>query len=193
MQGMHESPDPLHAPSHTATRFDVTRWPQAVRSAELARGTLVRCGPGVRLAGWPETPEVRAEAMRQALEGQLIPVMLAAAWVWGCAQHPGVPIACSTQRGARPKLQPHPQLDVHEYRYPPGDLVALGTLTLPTPARTACDLVRMSEEFAVTTIVAIRLLLRAAGLSQAAWEVTLQAGPGRHRRRALARVAGFRS
>lgn len=186
---MHDSLWWPEHPPHAGVPVDVTRWPHAVRSAELVRGTLVRCGPGLRFAAWPETAAVRAEAIRQELDDKQMPVLLAAAWVWGCARHPGTPFACSTQRGTRPKLRSQPQLTVHEFRYPDTDLVRCGPLTLPTPARTACDLVRLTDALEVTVVVAIRLLLRKAGLSRVEWEHTLRHGPGRHRKRAMQRVA----
>ncbi|WP_017794110.1 hypothetical protein [Leucobacter salsicius] len=168
--------------------IDVGGWPVAVRSAELARGTLVACGPGVRLVSWPETAEARAYAATQAIGDQLMPVMMAAAWVWGCARDPGLPFLCSTRGRARPKLQYSPELHVHEYRYAGSDLEACGEVTLPSPARTACDLVRLSAELSATTVITIRLLLLRAGLSREEWRHELMRGPGRSRVRALQRL-----
>lgn len=168
--------------------IDVGGWPVAVRSAELARGTLVPCGPGVRLVSWPETAEARAYAARQAIGDHLMPVMQSAAWVWGCTRDPGVPFLCSTRGGTRPKHLRSAAVHVHEFRYPAGDLVRCGEVALPSPARTACDLVRLNAELDATTIVSIRLLLLRAGLSREDWQRELMRGPSRGRARALRRL-----
>lgn len=167
--------------------IDVGSWPVAVRSAELLRGTLVACGPGVRLVSWPDTAEARAYAAQQAIGDQLMPVMLSAAWVWGCARDPGVPFDCSTRGGTRPKFQYSRQLRVHEYQYELGDLEECGATALPSPARTACDLIRLSTQLSAATIVAARLLVMRAGLSPEGWRREIMRGPARGRSRALHR------
>lgn len=171
--------------------IDVGAWPVAVRSAELARGTLVPCGPGVRLVSWPETAEARAYAAQQAIGEHLMPVMQAAAWVWGCARSPGIPFHCSTRGGTRPKHLRSAAVRVHEFRYGAHDLVKCGDCSLPSHARTACDLLRMSTNLDATTIVSIRLLVLRAGLSRDELRRELMRGPGRSRARALNRLAAL--
>ncbi|MHA3683253.1 hypothetical protein ACXR2T_11850 [Leucobacter sp. HY1910] len=179
--------------SGPAERVCIDSWAPAVVSAELARGTLVRCGPGVRLAAWPETREARAEALLRVIGGQLMPVLLAAAWVWGSARSTGSPIVCALRAGARPKLKHQPLFQVHEYRYPAHDLVHCSNLLLPSPLRTACDLVRIPAEFGAPLRAATRLLVLREGISRESWERAIQAGPGRNRVRALRRVAELSS
>ena len=75
-------------------RFDL--WPEALRSAELRRGTLVACGPGVRGVGWPDSPRVRLAALAPWLSGGRVAAFRTAAWVWGAAREPGRPLRVTT-------------------------------------------------------------------------------------------------
>lgn len=126
--------------------------------------------------------------MRDGLDDPYIPILMAAAWVWGCTRKPGSPISCSTLGGRRQRLEPRPQLSVHEFHYVETDLAACGALVLPTPARTACDLVRLSDQLGTEKEVAVRLLVLRAGLTGVELEAVLLRSPGRHRRRALERI-----
>lgn len=167
----------------------IDSWAPTVVSAELAHGTLVRCGPGVRLAAWPETSETRAEALSRVIGARLMPVLFAAAWVWGCVRDPGSPIVCALQKGARPKLNSRSDVQVHEYRYPERELVRCGVLTLPGPLRTACDLLRLCPRFTLEVRVTTRLLLLRADASSQALVSAIHEGPGRNRVRALRRIS----
>ncbi|MBP1325114.1 hypothetical protein JOF28_000346 [Leucobacter exalbidus] len=181
----------LHTSRPGRTRINFERWPAAVRSAELAHGTLVRCGPGVRLAAWPDTPATRAHVLRELLGTKLIPILISAAWVWGCAGEPGSPISCSTRGGGRPKLACARTMRVHEFHYAATDLVACDGVALPTPERTVCDLLRLEETFTVSLAVTCRLLVQRGQLSRERCQAALHAGPGRHRARALTRLAAL--
>ena len=178
---------PSTAPARPYVNID--GWSPPVQSAELARGTLVRCGPGVRLAAWPESAEVRAQVLRRVIGDTLMPVLMSAAWVWGCARDPGTPLVCATKGSTRPKLEATGPLRVHEFRYPQRHLAQCGDTVLPNPTRTACDLVRLSAELTPEVVVAIRLLVLQAAVSREAWELALRSCPSRHRVRALARIA----
>lgn len=166
----------------------IDSWAPTVVSAELAHGTLVRCGPGVRLAAWPETSETRAEALLRVIGPRFMPVLFAAAWVWGCVRDPGSPIVCALRKGARPKLNSRSEVRVHEYRYPERDLVRCSVLTLPGPLRTACDLLRLCPGFTLELRVTTRLLLLRADASTQALVRAIHEGPGRNRVRALRRI-----
>ena len=167
----------------------IDSWAPTVVSAELAHGTLVRCGPGVRLAAWPETSETRAEALLRVIGPRLMPVLFAAAWVWGCVRDPRSPVVCTLRKGARPKLNSRSEVEVHEYRYPDRDLVRCGVLTLPGPLRTACDLLRLCPRFSLEVRVTTRLLLLRADVSSQALVSAIHEGPGRNRVRALRRIS----
>lgn len=173
---------------------NIDDWSPAVMSAELARGTLVRCGPGVRLASWPDTAEVRAQVLRRVIGSTLMPILMSAAWVWGCARTPGSPLVCATVGATRPKLADGgTPLQVHEFRYPDSDLSNCGTIVLPSPVRTACDLLRLSTELTLEIVIAARLLALRAELDREAWEVALLNGPSKDRIRAFRRVAALSS
>ncbi len=134
-------------------------WPHAVRSAETLRGTLVRCGPGVRLAGWPETPRVRATALAPWLAGGRVAIRLSAAWIWGAAARPGTPIELSTPAGRRADPMTTRDLRVRQFRFRDDELCFFGDLTVTTPIRTAADLLREPEGFDRRHRIACRLLL----------------------------------
>lgn len=140
----------------TPPRFD--DWPQAIRSAELLRGTVVPCGPGLRLAAWPETPTVRACALRPVFHSGLIAAHLTAAWIWGAARHPGIPLEFITRSGKlRDGFGENPPR-LHRYRIEPDDTVPLGELFVTSPSRTLFDLLR-AETFSRRSRLACRVLL----------------------------------
>ncbi len=89
---------PIHQAGGRVPRWD--RWPEAVRSAELRAGSLVRCGPGYRPVGWPETPRVRAAALAPWLGAGRTAVLGTAAWIWGAAREPGSPLEIATEARA---------------------------------------------------------------------------------------------
>ncbi|EYT52754.1 hypothetical protein H490_0112310 [Leucobacter sp. UCD-THU] len=140
-------------------RFD--RWPPAVRSAERLRGSLVGCGPGVRGAGWPDTPRVRASALGPWLTPDRVAVRLTAAWVWGACRDPGRPLEFSTLGGRRPPLRRRgPDLALHQFVYPDEALHVFDPgLRVTGPAQTVCDLLRTPGAFEPRRRVAVRLLL----------------------------------
>lgn len=88
----------MHQAGGRVPRWD--RWPEAVRSAELRAGSLVRCGPGYRPVGWPETPWVRAAALAPWLGAGRTAVLGTAAWIWGAAREPGSPLEVATEARA---------------------------------------------------------------------------------------------
>lgn len=136
-------------------------WPEAVRSAELLSGTVVRCGPGLRLASWPETPSVRITALSRWLDHRRIAADLTAAWVWGASAHPsprpGAPLEFAVLGG---KLGAVPEGDavLHEYTLRPDEVLPIAGFAATAPARTALDLLR-SEEFCDRRRLACRLLI----------------------------------
>lgn len=146
------------APTHAAIpRTDL--WPVAIRSAELHRGTLVRCGPGTRPVGWPETPRVRAHALAPWLTEQRIAVQRVAAWIWGAARDPGTPLHFA-MRGSRRAFRTASRIvELHEFQFVPGDLVPLDQALVTSPLRTVFDLLRSPADFTRTDHVACRLLL----------------------------------
>ena len=133
-------------------------WPPAVRSAELLAGVLVRCGPGVRPIGWPESPPVRLAAISEVLEGGYIAISQTAAWVWGAARDPGHRLQVSVPPGRRlPQLQPR-DITVRQLRLEPDDLIRLGEHTVSSPLRTLKDIVQGSAQFTSAEVVNCRLL-----------------------------------
>lgn len=139
-------------------RFD--RWPHAVRSAELLRGTLVRCGPGVRPVGWPETPRVRAAALAPWLTPDRIAIRMSAAWIWGAARRPDAPLELSTADRRRPEPGAHRDHLLRQFRYADDALRLLDGFVVTDPEQTVYDLLRVPHGFGRRHRVACRLLLR---------------------------------
>src|SRR5699024_5801391 len=73
-----------------------------VVSAELLRGTIAPCGPGVRGVGWPESASVRAATLHSCLPwSKLVTVLRSAAWVWGAPWNDDGQLFFSTLEGKR--------------------------------------------------------------------------------------------
>lgn len=134
------------------------RWPEAVRSAELIRGTVVRCGPGLRLTAWPETPSVRAAALRPLFRDDLIASHITAAWIWGAARNPGEPLDFLTLNSRTQGTEPETGIRLHRFRMGNGDIAALGGLNVTTPRRTLFDLLR-GDQFSTEQRLVCRVLL----------------------------------
>lgn len=168
-------------------RFDL--WPPALRSAELLRGSLVRCGPGLRGVGWPETPRVRLAALAPWLAHGEVATHLTAAWVWGAAHRPGRPLQV-TVRAKRRRRRPDTEwLRVYELRYAEEDTHRFGDFQVTTPLRTTLDLL-YAEGFGRSERVACRLLSRAVDGGASSVLAELRARRRPHRRAALERFAG---
>lgn len=163
-------------------------WPDAVRSAELQRGTLVRCGPGVRLVSWPETPRVRLTAIAPWLGAEHIAILQTAAWVWGAARSPGRPLELSTQHRRRTRAESPVGTLVHQYAYATNATVRFGDFEVTTPLRTITDLLRLPEDFTRVHRLACRLLLLSPEIDRALISTALGSGPPPHRRRARDRL-----
>lgn len=176
---------PVHRPPRIP-RFD--RWAPAIRSAERLRGTLVTCGPGHRLVGWPDSPRVRAQALAPWLTERRIAVGLSAAWVWGAAQNPGRPLRFATRDGTRAPRAESTDYTIQQFALIEDDVEQLGDFAVTSPLRTVFDLLRAPQEFGVPHRVACRLLLiRATGGTEAVRE-RLAAGGRPYRKLALERL-----
>ncbi len=171
-------------------RFDL--WPEALRSAERLRGTLVPCGPGLRGVGWPETPRVRLAALAPWLADGRIAVYLTAAWVWGAARGPGHPLRVSTRPGSRNTTVVPSGTRVHELRLSPSECARFGGFSVTTPLRTATDLLYDDERFGTRQRVAVRLLLPLIDGGIDALRAHLSERTRPKRPRALARLNGAR-
>ena len=166
----------------------IDEWPEAVRSAERIRGSLVACGPGIRPVGWPETPRVRLAALAPWLGTRYVAIRLTAAWVWGAAKHPGSPIECSTHGRKRAPSFTSPGLTVYEHMLTSDDICRIGVQCVTTPTRTLCDLLRSASPHHITERVACRLLLARHPGGRAAVHTALNTGARRYRRIATARL-----
>jgi len=151
------TPQAPQRPPLSPPRIDL--WPIAQQFAELRRGSILRCGPGFRSVGWPETPRVRLTALAPWLLEHRIAVRLTAAWVWGAAATPGSPVQVSTRVGPRGSIARTDDIDVLELRLDPADLQHFGSFTVTTPMRTILDLLYAPAEFGVRERAASRLLI----------------------------------
>lgn len=163
----------------------VDHWPQAVRSVELLRGTLVRCGPGLRRAGWPETPRVRTAALAPWLGSDRIAIRMSAAWIWGAARSPGPPLEFSTAGRRRPDRRVHRDHLLYQFGYADDALRYLDGFAVTAPEQTVYDLLRMPDGFTDRQRVACRLLLQLVPGGRAGLQERLALQHSQHR--ALAR------
>lgn len=145
-------------PPPNPPRYDLL--PAAVRSAERLRGSLVRCGPGLRGVGWPETPRVRVTALAPWLVRGRIAVGITAAWVWGAAREPGRPLLVSVPQGFHRPRSPTPEVRVLALRIDEADTVVFGGLAVATPAFVVRELLHAPGRLDTAQRVACRLLVR---------------------------------
>lgn len=164
-------------------------WPLAVRSAEALRGTLVRCGPGLRLAAWPESSRVRAAALDPWFTEHRVAVKMSAAWVWGAAHHPGRPLRFGTLGGRRAGRTATAMLTLQQLRLAPSDVVYCDAYAVTAPLRTVVDLLRSPEPFELEHRVACRLLLTHVPEGRPNLESRILEGPSTYRRIALERLS----
>lgn len=163
-------------------------WPVAVRTAELTRGSLLRCGPGVRPAGWPDTPRVRLAALDPWIAPGHIAVLTTAAWVWGVISEPGHPLHTTTAGRRRGPRNAPPGVRVHQFWTPDADTVQFGAAAVTTPGRTLCDLLRLTEEFTRLHRRACRLLRYRLAWDTPRISAALASGAAPYRARALERL-----
>lgn len=174
---------PLPSPPH------IDHWSHAVRSAEVLRGSLVRCGPGVRLAGWPDSPRVRAAALIPWLQRDRVAVEMTAAWVWGAARTPGPCLEVSTSHNHRVDIVIPPGLHVHQFRFKDDDICSFGAASVASPARVLFDLLRTPRPFDLATRIACRLLIMRDDVDRAVVGQRFQTGARPFRAIALDRLA----
>lgn len=134
-------------------------WPQALRSAAMRSGTLVRCGPGLRPVSWPEIPGTRCAAIAEHFSERLAAAEDTAAWIWGARRSPGEPLAFVTIGGRLPLGAAGSARRVREYRLEASDLVQIGAYSVTSRLRTAYDLLRSPAPFTAEQRAACRLLL----------------------------------
>lgn len=158
-------PPPTHAPptvhSYPIAAFTPPRldhWPAAVRSAEIISGSLLRCGPGVRPCGWPETPRVRLASLAHLLEKDRTAIGRTAAWVWGARHDHGPTIDVALAPGHRAVTGDMSALRLREISLQTEDRTLLGDYAVTTPLRTLFDLLHQPQSFTTVDVVCCRLL-----------------------------------
>lgn len=136
---------PLLFSAYVPPRFD--QLPQSVISGQLWHGTLVRCGPGVRGKGWPETPMVRAQALHFLMNKYpLVAVLHTAAWVWGYQWLEDIPAALSTVKAKRFLHQSPLGCRVYELNVLDDHYFEMGEVFVTTPERTIYDYLYLPQE-----------------------------------------------
>ena len=180
-------PHELRARARAVPRFD--RWPPAVRSAELLRGSLVRCGPGVRPVGWPETPRTRATALAPWLTPDRVAIRMSAAWVWGAARQPDAPLELSTAGRRRPDHGAHRDHLLRQFAYDESALRRFDGFAVTDPEQTVYDLLRIPEGFTRRHRVACWLLLQLVPDGRAGVEERLEHQHAHYRALARSRLA----
>lgn len=154
----HAPPAPHAYPVAAFTPPSVDHWPAAVRSAEILAGSLLRCGPGVRPCGWPETPRVRLASLAHRLEKDRTAIGRTAAWVWGARHDHGPTIDVATAPGHRAITGETFALRLREICLQTEDRAFLGDYAVTTPLRTLFDLLHQPQAFTTVDVVCCRLL-----------------------------------
>ncbi|WP_449277439.1 hypothetical protein [Leucobacter sp. GX24907] len=169
----------------------IDRWPPAVRSVELARGTILRCGPGLRPTGWPEHPRVRAAALAPWLEDGCIAIEMTAAWVWGVCEWSDEFLRLSLGTSRRTGLRCAPAATMRRLSFADDDTTAFQGLRVTTPLRTVFDLVHRSTPLEDAESTACQMLLGSIRNSpECVLDMCADRGyPGRNR--AMARIRGW--
>lgn len=180
------SPAQLQVPRHDLL-------PATVQRAELIRGTLVPCGPGLRGVGWPDTPLVRAAALAPWFSPHRTALLLTAAWVWGAAHAPGVPLEFASAARAGRSDEYGVPVRSRQLQAPDERVHLLGTRRVTTPVATVADLLRLSTQLTRAHLIACRVLAAYCAASAERVAAELAAGPAPHRRRAYARLAKLNS
>lgn len=182
-----QSPVPRLTLAYHPPRVD--RWPLAERSLETQQGTLVRCGPGLRLASWPETPRVRAAAIAPWLRPEYVATHVTAAWIWGAWRVPDEPLEFSTQHGRRAGFPRDRGYLLRQLSLAPEDVRVFGEQCVTSPERTVFDLLRTTEPFTRLHRIACRILLLHDDITREALRERLIASGKARRGSALERLA----
>lgn len=132
----------------------------------------------------PETPEIRASAVRALVPARGVVGRGAAVWVHTGGDRPGRIDVLVAPHARRP--DPHPRRVPHEAVLPPGDLVGIGPLRVTSVERTAVDVARWSRP--PETAALLERLVRCGGLDPGRALIRLEAFTG-HRGFAEARAA----
>ena len=113
----------------------------------------------------PEQAAHRAQSFAHQLSDRVIVERLSAAWVLGAtAQPPSIPQLCSAS-DARAKPATLRRLAIREVVIDDDEVVRFGGVRVTSPLRTACDLVRSSDEFDADVQLVVLRLLQLAGAS----------------------------
>ena len=155
MVRMYPTPPPR---KHTPTPPRIADWPLAQQYAERLRGTVVACGPGFRLASWPDVPVTRATALSRWLASpRYVAVQMTAAWVWGACYQPGEPTVLT--RGGRISASREQSGATYLIgRIADDEVTTVAGYSVSSPLRTAYDLLRSERVFDARERAAVRLL-----------------------------------
>ncbi|MBC9944904.1 hypothetical protein ICL81_10345 [Leucobacter sp. cx-328] len=136
----------------------IADWPIAQQYAERLRGTVVACGPGFRLASWPDVPATRITALsRWLISPRYIAVHMTAAWIWGACYQPGEPTVL-TRGGRISSGRERSGATYRIGRIAESEIHTLAGFSVSTPLRTAYDLLRTQGRFDTRERAAVRLL-----------------------------------
>jgi hypothetical protein len=107
----------------------------------------------------PQQAADRAQSFAHQVPDRVIVELLSAAWVFGAiTQPPSTPQFCSAS-DARAKPATLRRLSIREVVIDDDEVVRFGGVRVTSPLRTACDLVRSSDDFdADLQLVVLRLL-----------------------------------
>lgn len=137
----------------------VDHWPPAVRSAELARGSILRCGPGLRPAGWPEHPRVRVAALAPWLGEGRTAIEMTAAWVWAACEWSDAFLSLGLASDRRVGVLRLPRGSLRRLTFEDGDVIRFRGLAVTAPLRTAFDILHRRGPLDADASTACRRLL----------------------------------
>lgn len=133
--------------------------PGAELCAASLDGELVPLAGCFTVVDLPEQAASRARALATGLTGRVIIERLSAAWVFGATSDPPTPPQFCSAADARAKPATLRRLTVREVVIDDDETVMLDGIRVTSPLRTACDLVRSSEDFDLARqLVVLRLL-----------------------------------
>lgn len=163
--------------------------PLPERMAARLDGELVALGAGHHLVDEPPTAALRLAAALSGQPSRVIAELGTAAWVWGAVLLPPARLELCVALDARARPPGARRAGLREVILSKAEVRELGAGRVTTPVRTAVDLARARERFAVEDRAAVRGLARIGGFGL---EECLDALRSRRnlpdRRRAIARL-----
>lgn len=164
--------------------------PEAIQSAEVSRGSLVRLGASV----WPvlgaHTREARLLSAHVPYQEGVIFHGRTAAWIWGTRRHAPTRMEYAVNHSRRVCITSAVPFTRREMTFRDDDVLLERERLITSPLRTAFDLLQLSDDEFSAERATVRLLLVKFGVSRHDVLERLRLSPRTpHSRRLRERVA----